>query len=122
MTSQIVRDCSFEYYWQNLALKSLLAYSSMVFLKLNYLFFIFHPCLHMSLYSVIIRLGPNISDQYCYLSSMLTHVSLYSWVQTQLQNYPDELWEDGVQDYTNHASNIMVGSKILKFYIEVILS
>ncbi|KAL8114546.1 uncharacterized protein LOC141667488 isoform X2 [Apium graveolens] len=31
-----------------------------------------------------------------------------SWVQTQLQNYPDELWEDGVQDYSNHASNIMV--------------
>ncbi|KAK1374428.1 Pleckstrin domain superfamily protein [Heracleum sosnowskyi] len=31
-----------------------------------------------------------------------------SWVQTQLQNHPDELWEDGVQDYINHASNIMV--------------
>ena len=31
-----------------------------------------------------------------------------SWVQTQLQNHPDELWEDGVQDYLTHASNIMV--------------
>ncbi|XP_076902626.1 uncharacterized protein LOC143557437 [Bidens hawaiensis] len=30
-----------------------------------------------------------------------------SWVQSQLQNYPDELWEDGVNDYLTHASNIM---------------
>ncbi|KAG5535761.1 hypothetical protein RHGRI_023506 [Rhododendron griersonianum] len=30
-----------------------------------------------------------------------------SWVQTQLQNHPDELWEDGVQDYLAHATNIM---------------
>ncbi|KAH6759608.1 Pleckstrin homology domain superfamily protein [Perilla frutescens var. hirtella] len=30
-----------------------------------------------------------------------------SWVQAQLQNHPDELWEDGVQDYSNHAKNIM---------------
>lgn len=30
-----------------------------------------------------------------------------SWVQTQLQNHPDELWEDGVRDYLSHASNIM---------------
>ncbi|THG07695.1 hypothetical protein TEA_009644 [Camellia sinensis var. sinensis] len=30
-----------------------------------------------------------------------------SWVQTQLQNHPDELWEDGVQDYLAHASHIM---------------
>ncbi|XP_019194427.1 PREDICTED: uncharacterized protein LOC109188264 isoform X3 [Ipomoea nil] len=30
-----------------------------------------------------------------------------SWVQTQLQNHPDELWEDGVQDYLSHASSIM---------------
>ncbi|GMP96141.1 hypothetical protein CsSME_00044913 [Camellia sinensis var. sinensis] len=30
-----------------------------------------------------------------------------SWVQTQLENHPDELWEDGVQDYLAHASNIM---------------
>lgn len=29
-----------------------------------------------------------------------------SWVQTQLQNHPDELWEDGVQDYLNHSSTI----------------
>ncbi|KAI3468805.1 hypothetical protein Pfo_025468 [Paulownia fortunei] len=30
-----------------------------------------------------------------------------SWVQAQLQNNPDELWEDGVQDYLNHARSIM---------------
>ncbi|KAF8380337.1 hypothetical protein HHK36_027821 [Tetracentron sinense] len=30
-----------------------------------------------------------------------------SWVQSQLQNHPDELWEDGIQDYIDHASNIM---------------
>lgn len=30
-----------------------------------------------------------------------------SWVQTQLQNHPDELWGDGIQDYLTHASNIM---------------
>ncbi|KAG8374847.1 hypothetical protein BUALT_Bualt10G0038200 [Buddleja alternifolia] len=30
-----------------------------------------------------------------------------SWVQAQLQNHPEELWEDGVQDYLNHAKNIM---------------
>ncbi|CAA0820533.1 Pleckstrin homology (PH) domain superfamily protein [Striga hermonthica] len=30
-----------------------------------------------------------------------------SWIQSQLQNHPDELWEDGVQDYLNHAKSIM---------------
>ncbi|PIN19912.1 hypothetical protein CDL12_07404 [Handroanthus impetiginosus] len=30
-----------------------------------------------------------------------------SWVQAQLQNHPDELWEDGVQDYLNHSKSIM---------------
>ncbi|OVA16154.1 Ran binding domain [Macleaya cordata] len=30
-----------------------------------------------------------------------------SWVQSQLQHHPDELWEDGVQDYLTHASHIM---------------
>ncbi|XVF51560.1 hypothetical protein PTKIN_Ptkin04bG0194500 [Pterospermum kingtungense] len=30
-----------------------------------------------------------------------------SWVQLQLKNHPDELWQDGVQDYLTHASNIM---------------
>ncbi|KAG9149258.1 hypothetical protein Leryth_003239 [Lithospermum erythrorhizon] len=30
-----------------------------------------------------------------------------SWVQSQLQNHPDELWQDGPQDYINHAFNIM---------------
>ncbi|KAK4260524.1 hypothetical protein QN277_003623 [Acacia crassicarpa] len=30
-----------------------------------------------------------------------------SWIQTQLKNHPDELWEDGVRDYLTHASNIM---------------
>ncbi|KAL8216668.1 hypothetical protein R6Q57_023505 [Mikania cordata] len=30
-----------------------------------------------------------------------------SWVQSQLQNHPDELWEDGVTDYLTYASNIL---------------
>ncbi|KAF9615533.1 hypothetical protein IFM89_024160, partial [Coptis chinensis] len=30
-----------------------------------------------------------------------------SWVQSQLQNHPDELWEDGLQDYLTHVSDIM---------------
>ncbi|KAJ0243178.1 hypothetical protein HA466_0203990 [Hirschfeldia incana] len=30
-----------------------------------------------------------------------------SWVQTQLKNHPDELWEDGMNDYITHASNIL---------------
>ncbi|KAF5460739.1 hypothetical protein F2P56_020586 [Juglans regia] len=30
-----------------------------------------------------------------------------SWVQEQMKNHPDELWEDGVRDYLTHASNIM---------------
>ncbi|CAK7335437.1 unnamed protein product [Dovyalis caffra] len=29
-----------------------------------------------------------------------------SWVQAQLKNHPDELWEDGIRDYIVHASNI----------------
>ncbi|XP_038875849.1 uncharacterized protein LOC120068214 isoform X2 [Benincasa hispida] len=29
------------------------------------------------------------------------------WVQSQLANHPDELWEDGVRDYLTHASSIM---------------
>ncbi|XP_004143935.1 uncharacterized protein LOC101205107 [Cucumis sativus] len=30
-----------------------------------------------------------------------------SWVQSQLANHPDELWEDGIRDYLTHASSIM---------------
>ncbi|XP_010455593.1 PREDICTED: uncharacterized protein LOC104737181 isoform X3 [Camelina sativa] len=30
-----------------------------------------------------------------------------SWVQLQLKNHPDELWEDGMNDYISHASNIL---------------
>ncbi|XP_020262152.1 uncharacterized protein LOC109838093 isoform X2 [Asparagus officinalis] len=30
-----------------------------------------------------------------------------SWIQLQLQNHPDELWEDGAKDYLSHASNIL---------------
>ncbi|XWS48983.1 hypothetical protein CRYUN_Cryun13aG0124500 [Craigia yunnanensis] len=29
------------------------------------------------------------------------------WVQSQQKNHPDEHWQDGVQDYLTHASNIM---------------
>lgn len=31
-----------------------------------------------------------------------------SWVQKQLRDHPDELWQDGVQDYIKHASDILV--------------
>jgi nuclear pore complex protein Nup50 len=31
-----------------------------------------------------------------------------SWVQKQLKDHPDELWQDGVQDYIKHASEILV--------------
>ncbi|XP_065858159.1 nucleoporin NUP116/NSP116 [Euphorbia lathyris] len=30
-----------------------------------------------------------------------------SWIQAQLKNHPDELWEDGTRDYLAHASDIM---------------
>ncbi|WCJ26153.1 hypothetical protein M5689_007993 [Euphorbia peplus] len=30
-----------------------------------------------------------------------------SWIQAQLKNHPDELWEDGIRDYLAHASDIM---------------
>ncbi|KAL3498761.1 hypothetical protein ACH5RR_041493 [Cinchona calisaya] len=30
-----------------------------------------------------------------------------SWIQTQLEKHPDELWEDGVEDYLNHSKAIM---------------
>jgi len=35
-----------------------------------------------------------------------------SWVQLQLKNHPDELWEDGMNDYITHASNILVNTII----------
>ncbi|KAK4794609.1 hypothetical protein SAY86_012603 [Trapa natans] len=35
------------------------------------------------------------------------NVQFASWVQTQLKNHPDELWEDGVRDYITHASGIL---------------
>ncbi|XBI96568.1 hypothetical protein VPH35_032833 [Triticum aestivum] len=34
-----------------------------------------------------------------------------SWVQSQLQNHPAELWEDGMKDYLSHASEIMENFK-----------
>ncbi|KAG8065877.1 hypothetical protein GUJ93_ZPchr0004g38917 [Zizania palustris] len=34
-----------------------------------------------------------------------------SWVQSQLQNHPAELWEDGMKDYISHASEIMENFK-----------
>ena len=44
----------------------------------------------------------------CSIIFIFIFIFVNSWVQTQLQNHPDELWEDGVQDYLTHASNIMV--------------
>ncbi|KAA3456474.1 serine-rich adhesin for platelets-like [Gossypium australe] len=37
----------------------------------------------------------------------ITTFYVSSWVQSQLKNHPDELWQDGVSDYLSHASNIM---------------
>lgn len=31
-----------------------------------------------------------------------------SWVQSQLRDHPDELWEDGIRDYLRQASDILV--------------
>lgn len=42
------------------------------------------------------------------LISYVSVLGVNSWVQSQLKNHPDELWEDGVRDYLTHASNIMV--------------
>lgn len=39
---------------------------------------------------------------------MSVSVHVDSWVQNQLTSHPDELWEDGVQDYLAHSSSIMV--------------
>ncbi|KAG8662137.1 uncharacterized protein LOC110617386 isoform X2 [Manihot esculenta] len=40
---------------------------------------------------------------------MCTGLSLLNsiWVQAQLKNHPDEIWDNGVRDYLAHASNIM---------------
>ncbi|KAK8307253.1 hypothetical protein V6Z11_D03G180800 [Gossypium hirsutum] len=35
------------------------------------------------------------------------NIQFASWVQSQLKNHPDELWQDGVSDYLSHASHIM---------------
>lgn len=43
-----------------------------------------------------------------YLYFVIMPFGLNSWVQTQLKNHPDELWDDGLRDYLSHASSIMV--------------
>ncbi|CAA0834574.1 Pleckstrin homology (PH) domain superfamily protein [Striga hermonthica] len=35
------------------------------------------------------------------------NIQFASWTQSQLQNHPDECWEDGVQGYLNRAESIM---------------
>eukprot|EP01018_Ginkgo_biloba_P001830 Gb_26199 [translate_table: standard] len=40
---------------------------------------------------------------------MLELMPSIDWVQTQLRDHPDELWQDGVQDYIKHASQILRG-------------
>ncbi|OEL36625.1 hypothetical protein BAE44_0002356 [Dichanthelium oligosanthes] len=41
------------------------------------------------------------------ISSISPPGSIASWVQSQLQNHPAELWDDGLKDYIFHASEIM---------------
>ncbi|CAA6673623.1 unnamed protein product [Spirodela intermedia] len=45
--------------------------------------------------------------QSCHLHVRALNTQYASWVQSQLKNHPDELWQDGAQDYINHASHIM---------------
>ncbi|MQM04255.1 hypothetical protein Taro_037051 [Colocasia esculenta] len=45
--------------------------------------------------------------QLCHLHVRALNTQYASWVQSQLQNHPDELWQDGAQDYIAHASQIM---------------
>ncbi|KAL9678869.1 hypothetical protein QQ045_016720 [Rhodiola kirilowii] len=35
------------------------------------------------------------------------NIQFASWVNTQLKDHPDEVWEDGVRDYISHASAIL---------------
>lgn len=55
-------------------------------------------------------------EVFCTFSFLFLQI-FSSWVQTQLKNHPDELWEDGVRDYLAHASNIMVICYII-IYLE----
>ncbi|XP_078446226.1 pleckstrin homology (PH) domain superfamily protein isoform X4 [Wolffia australiana] len=45
--------------------------------------------------------------QLCHLHVRALNNQYASWVQSQLENHPDELWEDGALNYINHASHIM---------------
>uniref|UniRef100_A0A1D1YMQ4 Nuclear pore complex protein Nup50 n=2 Tax=Anthurium amnicola TaxID=1678845 RepID=A0A1D1YMQ4_9ARAE len=45
--------------------------------------------------------------QLCHLHVRALNTQYASWVQSQLQNHPDELWQDGTKDYITHASHIM---------------
>lgn len=58
---------------------------------------------------------------YPWYSMILTLSFTYSWVQTQLTNHPDELWEDGVRDYLSHASGIMVSVPKVSFCFILLL-
>ncbi|XP_038978634.1 uncharacterized protein LOC103716852 isoform X2 [Phoenix dactylifera] len=54
--------------------------------------------------------GPPLDIQRALLASQhvrALNTQFASWIQLQLQNHPDELWEDGVKDYLSHASHIM---------------
>ncbi|XP_071707760.1 uncharacterized protein [Rutidosis leptorrhynchoides] len=61
--------------------------------------------------SVIYTVSVAVIFHLCTLSMIISLrgcvLIVNSWVQSQLQNHPDELWEDGVRDYLTHASNIL---------------
>ncbi|KAG0460692.1 hypothetical protein HPP92_020989 [Vanilla planifolia] len=54
--------------------------------------------------------GPTLDVQRANLSLQYVRAlnrQFASWIQSQLENHLDELWEDGANDYLSHASHIM---------------
>ncbi|CAN6484998.1 unnamed protein product [Victoria cruziana] len=66
--------------------------------------------LDSALYSKRIIAGPPFDLQRARSSQQhvrALNTQFASWVQSQIQNHPDELWQDGLHDYLRHASQIM---------------
>ena len=49
----------------------------------------------------------SLQKSFCWYSNVMKPVAC-SWVQSQLKEHPDELWEDGIREYLAHASDILV--------------
>ena len=63
---------------------------------------------------------------YCCLSFLVALIYCLlmsdSWVQSQLRDHPDELWEDGIMDYLRQASDILVQLSLFLFDCLVFIS